>query len=282
MAPLPSHRPSDVRPTGIEQAGEGPGARTESPRFVVDHVEVAPDPHPLEPERAEPDRFGRKGLIAGEMIVQAGGIWLTVLVPVYPAWLLGAVAGAGHGHGVPDAPRHHGSCPSDVTGQQSLAGVSRPVSGARLSIALRAPCVQPIDQLVAELPEHRQLLLLVATGVRRVRKTPMRALHPSRERRAPLVGSIAHRDHPVPAIADQPDHTRGCPAGLGAGHYFSKRDRGPLAAPPRSKRDDSYPRSRSSVNVHSFIQPSVDSFRHRGRAPFPGAAARTPWPARGC
>ena len=37
------------------------------------------------------DRFGRKGLIAGGMIVQAGGIWLTVLVPVYPAWLLGAV-----------------------------------------------------------------------------------------------------------------------------------------------------------------------------------------------
>jgi MFS family permease len=37
------------------------------------------------------DRFGRKGLIAGGMIVQAGGIWLTVLVPTYPAWLLGAV-----------------------------------------------------------------------------------------------------------------------------------------------------------------------------------------------
>jgi MFS family permease len=36
------------------------------------------------------DRFGRKGLIAGGMIVQAAGIWLTVLVPAYPAWLLGA------------------------------------------------------------------------------------------------------------------------------------------------------------------------------------------------
>jgi MFS family permease len=36
------------------------------------------------------DRLGRKGLIAGGMIVQAAGIWLTVLVPAYPAWLLGA------------------------------------------------------------------------------------------------------------------------------------------------------------------------------------------------
>src|SRR6266542_6542113 len=36
------------------------------------------------------DRLGRKGLIAGGMVVQAGGIWLTVLVPAYPAWLLGA------------------------------------------------------------------------------------------------------------------------------------------------------------------------------------------------
>jgi MFS family permease len=36
------------------------------------------------------DRFGRKELIAGGMIVQAGGIWLTVLVPTYGAWLLGA------------------------------------------------------------------------------------------------------------------------------------------------------------------------------------------------
>jgi MFS family permease len=36
------------------------------------------------------DRFGRKGLIAGGMIVQAGGIWLTVLVPDYAAWLAGA------------------------------------------------------------------------------------------------------------------------------------------------------------------------------------------------
>src|SRR5207245_1684587 len=36
------------------------------------------------------DRFGRKELIAGGMIVQAGGIWLTVLVPTYGAWLGGA------------------------------------------------------------------------------------------------------------------------------------------------------------------------------------------------
>jgi MFS family permease len=36
------------------------------------------------------DRVGRKELIAGGMIVQAGGIWLTVLVPTYAAWLLGA------------------------------------------------------------------------------------------------------------------------------------------------------------------------------------------------
>ena len=36
------------------------------------------------------DRIGRKWLIAGGMAVQAGGIWLTVLVPSYPAWLAGA------------------------------------------------------------------------------------------------------------------------------------------------------------------------------------------------
>ena len=36
------------------------------------------------------DRLGRKGLIAGGMIVQAAGIWLTVLVPTYAAWLIGA------------------------------------------------------------------------------------------------------------------------------------------------------------------------------------------------
>ena len=36
------------------------------------------------------DRWGRKGLIAGGMLVQAGGIWLTVMVPVYAAWLAGA------------------------------------------------------------------------------------------------------------------------------------------------------------------------------------------------
>jgi MFS family permease len=36
------------------------------------------------------DRLGRKELIAGGMIVQAAGIWLTVLVTTYPAWLGGA------------------------------------------------------------------------------------------------------------------------------------------------------------------------------------------------
>jgi MFS family permease len=36
------------------------------------------------------DRFGRKQLIAWGMIVQAAGIWLTVLVPDYVAWLAGA------------------------------------------------------------------------------------------------------------------------------------------------------------------------------------------------
>ena len=34
--------------------------------------------------------IGRKELIAGGMIVQAGGIWLTVLIPTYAAWLVGA------------------------------------------------------------------------------------------------------------------------------------------------------------------------------------------------
>jgi MFS family permease len=36
------------------------------------------------------DRVGRKGLIAGGMLVQAGGIWLTVLGASYGAWLAGA------------------------------------------------------------------------------------------------------------------------------------------------------------------------------------------------
>src|SRR4029450_4808920 len=35
------------------------------------------------------DRVGRKGLIAWGMVIQAGGIWLTVLVPAYGAGLLG-------------------------------------------------------------------------------------------------------------------------------------------------------------------------------------------------
>jgi MFS family permease len=36
------------------------------------------------------DRLGRKPLIAWGMVVQAGGIWLTVLVPSFGAWLAGA------------------------------------------------------------------------------------------------------------------------------------------------------------------------------------------------
>ncbi|HXG04616.1 MAG TPA: MFS transporter [Candidatus Binatia bacterium] len=36
------------------------------------------------------DRLGRKQLIAAGMVVQAAGIWLTVLVPDYAAWLAGA------------------------------------------------------------------------------------------------------------------------------------------------------------------------------------------------
>jgi MFS family permease len=36
------------------------------------------------------DRVGRKGLIAWGMVVQAAGIWLTVVVPAYGAWLAGA------------------------------------------------------------------------------------------------------------------------------------------------------------------------------------------------
>jgi MFS family permease len=37
------------------------------------------------------DRWGRKWLIAGGMIVQAGAIWLTVAVPKYPAWIAAAL-----------------------------------------------------------------------------------------------------------------------------------------------------------------------------------------------
>jgi MFS family permease len=37
------------------------------------------------------DRVGRKGLIAWGMAVQAAGIWLTVSVPAYEAWVAGAV-----------------------------------------------------------------------------------------------------------------------------------------------------------------------------------------------
>jgi MFS family permease len=37
------------------------------------------------------DRWGRKWLIAGGMMVQAGGIWLTVQAPMYMAWMIGAL-----------------------------------------------------------------------------------------------------------------------------------------------------------------------------------------------
>jgi MFS family permease len=37
------------------------------------------------------DRWGRKWLIAGGMVVQAAGIWLTVQVPVYRAWIIAAL-----------------------------------------------------------------------------------------------------------------------------------------------------------------------------------------------
>jgi MFS family permease len=37
------------------------------------------------------DHWGRKRLIAAGMVVQAGGIWLTVQVPVYSAWITGAL-----------------------------------------------------------------------------------------------------------------------------------------------------------------------------------------------
>ena len=37
------------------------------------------------------DRWGRKWLIAGGMIVQAGGIWLTVQVTNYQGWIIGAL-----------------------------------------------------------------------------------------------------------------------------------------------------------------------------------------------
>jgi MFS family permease len=36
------------------------------------------------------DHFGRKELIAGGMIVQAAGIWVTVLIPTFAAWITGA------------------------------------------------------------------------------------------------------------------------------------------------------------------------------------------------
>ena len=37
------------------------------------------------------DRLGRKWLIAGGMAVQAVGIWLTVLLPTYGWWIIGAL-----------------------------------------------------------------------------------------------------------------------------------------------------------------------------------------------
>ena len=46
------------------------------------------------------DRFGRKELIAGGMIVQAAGIWLTVLFPAYGVAGRGRAAGTRHGDGL--------------------------------------------------------------------------------------------------------------------------------------------------------------------------------------
>jgi MFS family permease len=37
------------------------------------------------------DHWGRKRLIAAGMVVQAGGIWLTVQIPLYSAWIVGAL-----------------------------------------------------------------------------------------------------------------------------------------------------------------------------------------------
>jgi len=37
------------------------------------------------------DHWGRKRLIAAGMVVQAGGIWLTVAIQEYSAWIVGAV-----------------------------------------------------------------------------------------------------------------------------------------------------------------------------------------------
>ena len=54
VAALPSARSSHVGPASVEQTEERPGACAEGARFVVDHVEMAPDPQPLEPERAKP------------------------------------------------------------------------------------------------------------------------------------------------------------------------------------------------------------------------------------
>ena len=66
------------------------------------------------------DRFGRKELIAGGMIVQAGGIWLTVLIPTYAAWLAGAaLQGLGTAMVYPTlAGSHHRPCAPDVARDQ--------------------------------------------------------------------------------------------------------------------------------------------------------------------
>jgi len=71
------------------------------------------------------------------MIVQAAGIWLTVTVSTYPAWITGAVLqGAETAHGVPDpAGGDHRPHPPDVSGDEprclSLRGAIRAMRRAR-------------------------------------------------------------------------------------------------------------------------------------------------------
>ena len=61
------------------------------------------------------DRVGRKDLIAGGMIVQAVGIWLTVLVPTYATWLVGAaLQGLGTAMVYPTLLADYRPYPSDV------------------------------------------------------------------------------------------------------------------------------------------------------------------------
>src|SRR5262245_58232220 len=72
-----------------------------------------------------------------------------------------------------------------------------------LSAPLRAPRVQPIDNLVADLPEHGQLLLFGSPGIRRIRKAPVSSRYSARNGRALLVRGLADRDHPIPMVTDK-------------------------------------------------------------------------------